>query len=214
MVAEEDCSFEKMKPEEVIKRNIKVKYGITMSDDGAENPHFPNSRGQAWDLKNLRQVYEGLSNINNALGGKLKSIIGSATFTLNTHPNPGRYFGYTTRSTIDFYVTTIMPLQNLYHEFGHVLNNLPGKDNYFSDALQNYENRSFITAGQLDPAALVSANVVDPNYGSPDPLAIQHASTDAKEQWADIFANYVAGNINLDSPQGRHMYNFITGVLP
>ena len=33
------------------------------------------------------------------------------------------------------------------------------------------------------------------------------------EQWADIFANYVAGNINLGRLEGRDMYRFVTNVL-
>ncbi len=32
--------------------------------------------------------------------------------------------------------------------------------------------------------------------------------------WGDIFANYVAGNIDVAQTQGADMYNFITGVLP
>jgi hypothetical protein len=59
--------------------------------------------------------------------------------------------------------------------------------------------------------ALTSRRVPDPNHG--DAAALQHPSTDRREIWADIFANYVAGNINLDKSQGRDMYNFVTGAL-
>jgi hypothetical protein len=225
---EDDCAgWHNYDAVPVLKRLIKRDFGITMEDGGAEHPVFvdkkgsPTSRGQAWDLKNIVQVYTGLSNINVALRGRLKSAIGYATFTLNSHPISGKYYGNTSGQIIDFYVTSIMPLQNLYHEFGHVLNNLPEKDNDFSNALQNYENRSFILnsgddAGQLDPRAFVSANVIDPNYGLPNPPAIQHASIDPREQWADIFANYVAGNIDLSKPTGPgiDMYDFIRGVFP
>ena len=33
------------------------------------------------------------------------------------------------------------------------------------------------------------------------------------EHWADMFANYVAGNINLDSPEGRAMNTYVQGAL-
>jgi hypothetical protein len=37
----------------------------------------------------------------------------------------------------------------------------------------------------------------------------------AEEHWADIFANHVAGNIDMSKPAGpgMAMYNFVTGAL-
>jgi hypothetical protein len=60
-VAEEDCSFETMSAGEVVKRNIKSKYGITISDDG----------DKPWSIQNLRIAASSLANINTALNGKL-----------------------------------------------------------------------------------------------------------------------------------------------
>jgi hypothetical protein len=214
-VAEDDCSFETMTREEVVKRNIKSKFGIEMSDEGGKN----------WDVKNLRLVYSSLQNINNALNGNLKSLVGEATFKLAEYTGEGcpkgkicTYGGSTSGSTITFSTTgnDLIHQMNLYHEFGHVLNNLPGHDNEFSDALKNYDHRSFINSeGKLDSSALITGLVNDPNYG-PHVEAIQHPSTDPKEQWADIFANYVAGNIDLSKPTGpgADMNSFITGILP
>jgi hypothetical protein len=200
-----------------IKKEIKDTYGVTLSDGGATHPHFKDSHGRAWDLKNALLALLGLSRMNGGLPGNLKGIIGSATFTLNSHPEGG-YMGWTVGRTVDFYNNTTIPLQNLYHEFGHVLNNLPGRDNAFSDALDNLHDPSFITdANVLDKSALKSQIVNDP-YRGPHVGAIQallKTRTDPKEQWADIFANYAAGNIDLSKPSGPglDMYNFITSEL-
>ena len=97
-----------------------------------------------------------------------------------------------------------------------MLNNLPGGDNAFSDALANLRNPSFVTNhgnGVLDTNALLRTRVQDPYWGTV--IAIQHESTDPREQWADVFANFVAGNIDLTQPSGSGlgMYNFMTSVL-
>lgn len=200
-----------------IKNEIKDTYGVTLSDGGAKYPQIKGSHGRTWDLKNALLVLQGLSKIDDALHGNLKGVIGSATFTLNSHPTNG-YMGWTVGRTVDFYNGTTIPLQNLYHEFGHILNNLPGRDNAFSGALGGLDDPSFITdANVLDKSALISPIVNDP-YRGPHIGAIQAlplTRTDSKEQWADIFANYVAGNIDLSKPAGPglDMYNFVTSVL-
>jgi hypothetical protein len=198
-----------------IKKEIKDTYGVTLSDYGAKHKHFTSSKGRAWDLKNTLLIFQGLSRIDNVLNGNLKGTIGSVTFTLNSHPDGG-YMGWTVGQTVDFYNNTTIPLQNLYHEFGHVLNNLPGRDNAFSDALHNLDDPSFITdANILDKSALKSLIVNDPYRGAHVGAiqALPATRTDSKEQWADIFANYVAGNINMSTDPGRDMYNFVTGVF-
>jgi hypothetical protein len=43
--------------------------------------------------------------------------------------------------------------------------------------------------------------------------AIQASKSGDVESWADIFANYVAGNINIAKSQGEAMYDFVTGAL-
>ncbi len=92
--------------------------------------------------------------------------------------------GWTVGRNIDFYSSTTIPLQNLYHEFGHVMNNLPGRDNAFSDALGDLNNPSFITdANVLNKNALKDQLVNDP-YRGPHVNAIQAlraTRTDPKE---------------------------------
>jgi len=193
-----------------------------LDDGGAKHPYFTDDKGnptstpKTWNLDNAQQIFLGLSNINQALNGKLRTIIGSATFTLNTHPTSGYYQGRTSNLTIDFYVTTIMPLQNIYHEFGHLLNNVPGLKDKFTNAITNEGNPSWVDSDKkINVMALKSDTLTnDPNY----PFNVQARQAFSNfgpgEQWADAFANYVAGNINLNSPQGADMNTFITGVLP
>lgn len=194
-----------------IKKEIKDTYGITLS-----NKH------KKWTLKNALLVFSSLGNIDKALHGNLKGVVNGATFMLDEHhpdadhPN-STYHGWTVGNTVTFYTTGNQTIRqmNVYHEFGHVLNNLPGRNNVFSNALDHLHEPSFVTDkgnGILDIGALESARVYDPNYGTAE--AIQHECTCATEQWADIFANYVAGNIDLSKPgKGLDMYNFVTSVL-
>ena len=196
-----------------ITQMIKILYGITLSDEG----------GKAWDNTNAKLVYDSLGNINKALGGQLKSLVGGATFKLSEHTGSGEYYGETSGTSITFYTIgkDAIRQMNIYHEFGHVIDNIPKIKDVFSKTLKNLASPSFVQAnGFLDPAALSSADVFDPNYGTAQ--AIQHPysflddpTIASQEQWADIFANYVVGNIKLRDPggPGQDMYNFVTGML-
>ena len=201
------------------KTAIKGDFGVTLKDGGTEHQYFidtrgnPTSKGRDWNEKNASLVYFGLSTMNG-----IKSIAGSLTFTLNTHPDANHYFGYTTPGNVDFYNTTTIPLQNLYHEFGHVLNNVAG-DTY-TTALGASVHRSGAGdywfggngAGTLNPNLVFkSGSVSDPNYGSVG--ALQHNDGTSNEQWADIWANYVAGNIDTSLAGGSAMYDWITKQL-
>ena len=131
------------------------------------------------------------------------------------HKDPSSdYSGWTSGTTVTFFTKGVAAIRqmNIYHEFGHVLDNLPGLKDVFSSALGAENNPSYVDdSGQLDSKVFVERTVSDPNYGVAE--ALQHPSTDPKEQWADIFANYVALNIDVNSDMGLEMYNFVTGVL-
>jgi RHS repeat-associated protein len=198
---------------------IKDDFGITMSDSG----------GKAWDLRNLGLVYSSLQNISRVLDGQLKSLVGGSTFQLGNYKATKEcpkctYGGLTSGTTITFNTlgNAAIRQMNIYHEFGHLLDNSPGMENRFTDALKNLEHPSFIRDdGFLDPSALINSGYLnDPNYG-PHVEALQHPYSSLKdlkigteEHWADIFANYVAGNINSKNVLGADMITFITGVLP
>jgi RHS repeat-associated protein len=210
--AEGDCTD--LSFMDAIKWTILDTFGVTLSDEG----------DKIWDAANARLVLLSLYNIDNALGGQLKALVGEATFKLGDYvetpencPDGGCTFsGWTSERTVTFYTTgsDAIRQQNIYHEFGHVLDNIPEIKDVFSNALAKLTNPSFITNDDyLNRKALVEEYwlTTDPNYDYVK--AVQHPSTDPVEQWADIFANYVAGNINLDKSQGQDMYNWITGVL-
>jgi hypothetical protein len=200
-----------------IKASLLQNYGVTLADGGAGDYWQISAFGKKvnsknWDLTYARQADLALSNLNKALEGKLHGITGSATFTLNEHPNSPYYYGYTHGSTVDFYVTNHLSLINIYHEFGHVLNNLPGKDDAFS-GYPGIGNSEFLDdKGFLDINALIIKNA-SLYYQHPMSVFGDNKVTAQREQWGDMFANYVAGNINLAASEGSAMNGFIETVL-
>jgi hypothetical protein len=97
-----------------------------------------------------------------------------------------------------------------------VIDNNPNNMDYFSNALKNFDSRSFIDdLGYLNVKALIKAMVDDRFYGTAK--AIQHPISciddphdGPQEHFADIFANYVAGNIKTIGDLGPDMNRFIT----
>jgi RHS repeat-associated protein len=192
---------------------IKDEYGITMSDSG----------GKKWTNANLTIVYAGLGNMNWVLSGNFH--IEGAIYRLGEAAGhcDGTYCGLTTDTTVTFYTTKGQNLryQNLYHETGHVLDNMPGHKDQYSTAVRTLDqgNPRFLTPkGYISSRSLNSYSVTEPHGASS--AALQHPARVGdpdvdwgSEQWADIFANYVAGNINLAEPGGVQMYNFVNGFF-
>ena len=154
-----------------------------------------------------------------ALGGKAYSLVRGATFKLAEYTkDAGEYYGLTEGTTVTFFtkVGAAIRQMNIYHEVGHLINNMPGSIDVFSNALTDATDRSFVgDNGYIVAEALIAhPNVfTDPNYSSVQ--AIQASEDGDVEAWADAFANYVAGNIDLSKPTGPgvSMYNFVTNVL-
>ena len=188
------------------KWRIKHKFGITMSDEG----------GKSWTATNLSIIYSGLQDIDNALNGTLNSLVGGATFWLKKQTGTGQYRGAThlDGTGIDFYTrgTDAIRQMNIFHEVGHLLDNVPGLKDVFTHAVDHENNPSWVSNGYVNAdAALISGRVPDANYGDVD--ATQAYNPGSSEEWADAFANYVAGNIDLAKPAGASMHNFVTGAL-
>jgi hypothetical protein len=178
-----------------------------------------------WDLINAEIAYNALSNINLHLGGRIKEMIHSGVFILQ-----GRNDDYYSRMTPDksttiyFQVSSYIAYQNLYHEFGHLLDNAMG-DKY-SKALSTdphyskYGNTYYFGGDEnkfIDPIeTLIKAKVYDPHFSS-EQLALQHVFDDdgkhSVEQWADMFANFIADNINKDSQGGIEMHDWVVTHL-
>jgi len=190
------------------KMMILSKFGITMSEEADVH----NANPKAWNTQNLQIVWKALNQIiNEALNGKLKSLAGGATFKWGDYDSSpcggggGVYCGYTYGTTVTFYNIgqAAIRLQNIFHEFGHVLDNSSKTYNAFSHA-DGINNSEFLDDnGQLEYSALInkSHDMYQDNLSAytGDMVKAQN------EHWADMFANYVAGNINLTSPEGQAM---------
>jgi hypothetical protein len=213
-------SFSKLSATDSWKKVIKDKFGVTMSDGGGKN----------WDASNLALVHSSLEIINKVLNGKLRSLVGGATFRRREYElDPGTcrnlnctYDAVTSGTTVTFNTTggDAIHQMNIFHEFGHLLDNSPGMVNGFSGELgqQSFHNTdgTYLFGGSgtgwiNSSLTLSSANVSDPNFGTAQ--AIQHPSTDPVEQWGDMFANYVAGNINTNYRPGQMMQGMVTVLL-
>jgi hypothetical protein len=80
-------------------------------------------------------------------------------------------------------------------------------------------NLGFLTPeGYITSRSLKSFYVTEPNgvlsNALQHPARVGDPDVDwASEQWADIFANYVAGNIKMTDTGGSQMYNFVNGFF-
>lgn len=102
---------------------------------------------------------------------------------------------------------------NIYHEFGHLIDNVRGLKDVFTNAVKDQGNPSWVSGGFVSSEnALVSGRVPDPYYGDTDATQA-YSNPGPSEEWADAFANYVAGNIDLSKSAGAAMYDFVTTTL-
>jgi RHS repeat-associated protein len=201
--------FSKLNAKDSWKKIIKDKFGVVMSDGGV----------RSWSLQNLRIMYSSLRNIDNVLKGNLKSFIDGATFEMERQSPPGQYHGSThlDGSGIDFFTIGDQAVRqmNIYHEVGHLLDNVPGLKDVFTNEMESLDNPSFVDGpkGGIVSEALKSQTIYnDPNYASVQARQT-YSNGGPSEQWADAFANYVAGNIDLASIEGYDMNNFVKGAL-
>jgi hypothetical protein len=207
------------------KHEVKYEYGVTLSDAVT-----------AWTLQSAKAIYEALSNAELKFSWLLKKMISGTTFYHGDH-DPGHYSGRSTADTITFNFNSgeTAPFQNVYHELGHMIDLKYGS--YFSTALDNssvYDsNGNFVMGrnaqGNYDRQTGVNVGYADtdlddPYWGADAIDAEQHPgdinATDdwgmdgntASEEWADLFANYVAGNFASD-PFGTARMNWFTNTM-
>jgi hypothetical protein len=199
---------------------ISSEYGITLQkgpdfdkeikDDAGRVIDTIHYHGRDWDLENARIA-------DFALGvASLAGFGGTRGATLNLYDHPdgaGHYGGFTSLSSINFFTSSTIPYQNFHHEYGHLLDFMNGRS--YSKALANNPHYSsdgtYLWGGSLigeinTDALLFSGKVDDPNWGAGSMNAIQHPSNDPEEQWGDIYANYVIGNI-----KDQALTNYVDG---
>lgn len=187
---------------------IRGKFGIIMSDGGQKN----------WTAQNLHLMFISLQTINHVLNNKIRSFVAGVLFkVMKQNPKEGQYHGITHEdgSSIDFYTIgdDAIRQMNIYHEFGHLLDNVPSLKDVFTNAVTNEGSPSWVTNGKVNEVALISSDILDdPNYSKVQ--AIQaYSNPGSSEVWADAFANLVAGNIDLGKTEGHAMNTFVTGAL-
>jgi len=191
--------FFKLTEKRFWKALIKDDFGIKMLE----------SDKREWSINNLRTVYNALNAIEDKLNGILKTMIGGTTFTTKDHPSPnGSYSGQASPTGIDFKIDstkTELPLINILHEIGHLLDFVPATKDVFSGQIKG--DPVWTKEGYVDRGILGN------KFREPVQAEPMGESYDHDEYWADAFANYVAGNINLMQSAGLDMNNFVTEAL-
>ena len=139
-------------------------------------------------------------------------------------PNdPEESSGYTQQDTITFYQNeTVNPVMNFLHEIGHVVDNLWA--DYFTTQLEKETftlDRRYVagwdgTAYQSLPREIAYSEALFARRAGGGPAWQQSARKNAYsytcwqqcEDWADIFANSMINNININSDLGGQMNLF------
>jgi RHS repeat-associated protein len=174
---------------------IKDEFGIKMKDDKLK-----------WSLANVQTAYRALNMINDKLNGYLKKLVGGTTFTMTDGGN--QYYGITNSTGVTFHAAssnTRIPLINFLHETGHLIDAVPATKDVFSGSLPT--NPTWIKDGYVNSDLLLS------KFAEPVQAKPMNEPYDTDEYWADAFANYVSGNINLKSPEGMDMATDVANAL-
>jgi len=158
----------------------------------------------------------GFHNLRFWLNGKTATLafMGSRDTALN------KYRGNTPGTTMELYANnTINPVINILHEFGHLVDNLWGDafttslkyKEFTQDGayLSGYEGpgtkyTSLPSSGQTDVRYI---GLMNSKYEGQDAWQ-QRGGTPEWEDWADIFANAMIGNIDISSELGSQMSSF------
>lgn len=197
---------------------VKEKFGVIFSGN--------------WSSKSASAIYFAM---NNKFKGALKSLINGAIF-LHENKAAGTYGGTTWLSgagiTFRFDPKATVPNQNVYHEVAPLIDIRFG--NYFTDTLDSSsvytEDGDFVMGrrnGNYDRQVGIghsARDVCDPYWSGCSIDAEQHPGTinstsiwdqtgnTADEEWADLIANYVSGNISNDD-YGAARANWLSNIL-
>jgi hypothetical protein len=205
------------------KRIIEERFGIIVSDDTGK-----------WATAHIQIVYSALFNIDVAVGGMLKTLLGTPKKFLREES--ATYSGTAYGHQINFRFSNKLPHQLIYHEMGHLLNFAQGRKYTYSldhtAVYTGYPNQTgeFVmgrdcpTTGKcnnpynrIDGQGYIQHPVIkDPSgYNAETEMHPRKMSADgntANEEWADLFANFVAGNFD-SGDTGRAKYNWVKDQL-
>ena len=182
---------------DILKMMILKKFGITMSD----------SSNREWSVSNLQTVYNALIAVDGVLKGNLKLMVGGTTFTIVDGGN--QYYGQASAGGVNFHTAssnTQLPLINILHETGHLLDMVPATSDAFSSQIDG-------TPDWVDTDGYVDREILKNQFDQPVQAKPMNESFEVDEYWADAFANYVAGNIDMGVSSGKNMSAFVIKAL-
>lgn len=189
------------KTPDVLKKVIMDQFGVEMKDGNVK-----------WSIDNLRTAFNGLNMINDRLNGGLKEMVKGSVYEITDGGN--QYYGLTEDTGVTYHVlngNTKIPLINFLHETGHLID----LDDVFSGPLKAKKPDWVDSTGFVDETLLLGKinQAVQSKYILKD--GKQTEAFDPDEYWADAFANYIIGNINLaeSTGNGRIMYDYVHGAL-
>jgi hypothetical protein len=181
-----------------------------------------------WSLKDTISMYTAMERMDTVLNGNLKRLTSGWGMRFRKTPyDKGdpidkctlSYCGLTAGAFINFYADGKgVPYQNIYHEFGHLINSAAASVLGFKivgwlSAASVYDRKGGFVLGNNGNQYIRTdlgyrdASVWDGNRNE-DVRALQHPASDdggvsANEEWPDMWANYVIGNINMGNAPGR-----------
>jgi hypothetical protein len=197
--------------EHYVDKRISSSYGITLKG--------------SWSLDDRTNLLRALDQLNNVLGG-INQFTSGSTYTFSFNPN--NYGGNTNGGDIDFHGPEGgIPYQNYYHEIAHAIDNQSG--DYFTNRLNAHKvyaaDRTFVMGGPAsnymrNSIGYAQEQIMDPMGQDVD--AQQHpgnapcpahndwctTGNTSTEEWADLVANYVAGN--FDDLYGMTRQNWVS----
>lgn len=191
------------------KNELKKQFGLTISD-GVNEWSFSDVVFTYIAYGNIARVTPNFYNYGNEITLKYSEPI-----------EPGTYSGWTTDASITFYADSgKMVYQNVYHETAHAIDNVTG------NAITGWMNSHSIytLGGQLvfglngdyyerNTEGYLLDLIWDPHRNmvvaaQQHPLGVDSYGNTSDEDWADLYANYVSGNINLANNIGLTRYGF------
>ncbi len=203
--------------DEDYKTLIASRFGIILSDDTG-----------VWATWQIQIVFSALSKIDTALGGTLKTLLGTSKKFCRDW-DPDFYGGKTNPDGINFHFNNKFPHQLIYHEMGHLLDYAFGESITYSldheevfdengdwvmgnDGKDDYMRNNWLGYKEHvlnDPSGFTVSALM---HGAGDEDFDGNGDT-AGEDWGDLFANYVVGNIDLAVPAGRARHKWVVDHL-